>query len=61
MPAQTTIPGKILNYYRLRNQYIPWQNQIYTISFHKSSPTKDNRWKMPMQGGKLCPRKRKKM
>jgi hypothetical protein len=23
-------------------QDIPWQNQIYTISFHKSSPTKDN-------------------
>jgi hypothetical protein len=31
------------------------------ISFPKSSPTKDNRWKMPTQGGKLYPRKSKKL
>jgi hypothetical protein len=31
--------------------------QIHT----KSSPTKDNRWKMPTQGGKLHPRKSKKV
>jgi hypothetical protein len=35
-------------------------NQIYTISFHKSSPIKDNRWKMPTQEGKLHLRKRKR-
>jgi hypothetical protein len=29
--------------------------------FHKSSPTKDNRWKTPAQGGKLHPRKSKKV
>ena len=46
MPAQTTIPSKALNYHALKkNQDIPWQKQIITISFHKSSPTKDNRWK----------------
>jgi hypothetical protein len=37
------------------------QKQIYTISLHKSSPTKDNRWKTPTQGGKLHPRKSKKV
>jgi hypothetical protein len=31
---------------------------MYTISFHKSSPTKDDRWKTPTQGGKLYPRKK---
>jgi hypothetical protein len=33
-------------------------NQIYTVSFHKSSPTKENRWKASTQGGKLQPRKK---
>jgi hypothetical protein len=36
-------------------------NKIYTISFYKSSPTKDNKWKTPTQGGKLHPRKTKKV
>jgi hypothetical protein len=31
--------------------------QIYTLSFHKSSPTKDNRWKTPTQGEKLHAKK----
>jgi hypothetical protein len=31
------------------------------LSFHKSSPTKDKRWKTPTQGGKLHPRKSKKV
>jgi hypothetical protein len=35
--------------------------QIYTISFHKAILTKDNKWKMPTQGGKLHPRKSKKV
>ena len=34
---------------------------IFTVSFHKSSPTKDNRWKTPKQGGKLYHRKSKKV
>jgi hypothetical protein len=38
-------------------QFFPWQNLIYTIYFHKSSPTKNNRWKTPTQGGKLHTRK----
>ena len=53
-----TIPSKTLNYHRWRNQSIPWQNQIHTISFHKSSPSKDNKGKTPKQGGKLLPRKK---
>jgi len=28
------------------------------MSFHKCSPTKDNTWKSPTQGGKLHPRKK---
>jgi hypothetical protein len=35
--------------------------QIYTISSHKNSPTKDNRWKTPTEEGKLHPRKSKKI
>jgi hypothetical protein len=37
------------------------KNQIYTITFHKSSPTKNNSWKTPIKGGKLNPRKGKKL
>jgi hypothetical protein len=33
----------------------------FTQSFHKSSPTKDNRWKTPTQGRKLHPRKSNKV
>jgi hypothetical protein len=61
MPTQTTIPNKTLNYHKWRNQDIPRQKQIYTISFYKSSPTKDKKWEMPTQGGKLQPRKSKKV
>ena len=42
MPAQATIPGQTLNYHRWRNQSILKQKQIHTLSFHKSSPSKDN-------------------
>ena len=42
MPTQATIPSQTFNYHRWRNQSIPWQNQIHTLSFHKSSPSKDN-------------------
>jgi hypothetical protein len=59
--CQATISSNTLNYHRWRSQYIPGQNQIYTVSFHKSSPSKDNRWKTPTQGGKLHPRKIKKI
>ena len=50
MPAQATIPGQTLNYHRWRNQSIPGQNQIHTISFHESSPSKDNNRKEAIQG-----------
>jgi hypothetical protein len=44
-----------------RNQGIPQQNQIYTLSLHKSSLIKDNRWNTPTLGAKLQPRKSKKV
>jgi hypothetical protein len=50
--------GQTLNYHRWRNQSIPRQDQIHTISFHKSSPSKKNKEKTPTQGGKLCHRKK---
>jgi hypothetical protein len=34
------------------------ENANYTVSFHKSSPTKDNRWKTLTQGGKIHHRKK---
>jgi hypothetical protein len=34
---------------------------MYRISYHKSSPSKDNKGKTPTEGGKLCSRKRKKI
>jgi hypothetical protein len=37
------------------------EKQIYTISFQKSSPSKDNRWKTPTQGKKLYLRKSKEV
>ena len=40
---------------------IPWQNQIHTISFHKSRPSKDNKGKTPVQRMKLSSRKIKKV
>jgi hypothetical protein len=42
MPAQVTIPSQTFNYHSFRNQSIPQQNQIHTLSFHESSPSKDN-------------------
>jgi hypothetical protein len=59
MPAQAIVPRKTLNYHRWRNQDIPGQKQIHTISFYKSSPRKYNRLKTPAQGGKLHPKKKK--
>ena len=61
MPAQATISSKTLNYHRWAKQDISWQNQIYIIFFNRSSPTKDNRWKTPIQGWKLHPRKSEKI
>ena len=61
MPAQANIPGQTLNYHRWRNQSIPRQNQIHTLSFHKSSPSKDNNRKKPLKGQKPRHRKSKKI
>lgn len=53
MPAQTTIPSKIINHYRWRTQDIPRENQIYTTRIHKSSPTENTGRKTPTQGSQL--------
>jgi hypothetical protein len=37
------------------------QNHIHTLSFHESSPSKDNNRKKKIQGQKPCPRKSKKV
>jgi hypothetical protein len=37
--------SQIFNYHTWRKQTIPRQNQIDTLSFHKSSPSKDNKRK----------------
>jgi hypothetical protein len=42
MPAQATIPIQTFNYHRWRNQSIPPQKQIHTLSFQESSASKDN-------------------
>jgi hypothetical protein len=33
----------------------------FTVSFHESSPSKDNKGKTPTQGQKLCPRESRKV
>jgi hypothetical protein len=60
MPALVTYPAKLsISIYG--ETKIFHDKRIYTISFYKSSPTKDSRWKTPTQGGKLHPRKSKKV
>jgi hypothetical protein len=59
MPAQATIHSQSFNYLRWRNKSIPRQNQIHTLSFHESSPSKDNNRKKTIQGQKPLPRKSK--
>ena len=61
MPGQATIPGQTLNHHRWRNQSIPRKNQIHTLSFHESSPSKDNNRKEAIQGWKSRPRTNKKV
>jgi hypothetical protein len=36
----------------MENQSIPGQNQIHTLSFHKSSPSKDNNRKKKQKNKK---------
>jgi hypothetical protein len=42
MPTHATTPSQTFNYLRWRNKSIPRQNQIHILSFHESSPSKDN-------------------
>jgi hypothetical protein len=48
-----TIDGKIKTFHD--------KTKFTQYLFHKSIPTKDNKWKTPTQGGKLHPRKSKKV
>jgi hypothetical protein len=50
MPAQVTISIKTLSQYWWRNQNIPGQNQIETVSIYQPSPTEDPGRKTPTQG-----------
>jgi hypothetical protein len=59
MPAEATTPSQTL--ITLDGESIPRQNQIHTLSFHESSPSKDNKRKKPIQGQKPRPRKSKKV
>jgi hypothetical protein len=60
MLAQAAITSKILKYHRWRNQGIPSQNQTYTISSHKSSPSKNNKGKLKhMEGSYVLEKARK--
>jgi hypothetical protein len=52
MPEQATKPSQTLHYYTWRNQSFPQQNQIHTLSFDESSPSKDkNRKKKQYKDG----------
>jgi hypothetical protein len=59
MPAQSTIPSKTLNQHRWRNQNIPGQNQIQTVSIYQPSLTEDPGRKNQTQGRYLLQRKDK--
>jgi hypothetical protein len=54
-PGYYTQPN--FNYRRWRNQSIPQQNQIQTLSFQESCPSKDNNRKKNTKR-KTCPRKK---
>jgi hypothetical protein len=50
------------DYYTQQNpQLSSMEKPISTISFHKTSPSKGDKWKTPTQGGKLHPRNSKKI
>jgi hypothetical protein len=59
MPAQATIPSKPLNQHRWRNQNIPGQKQIQTVSIYQPSPPEDPGRKNPTQERHLHQRKDK--
>jgi hypothetical protein len=59
MPAQATIPRKILNQHRWRKQNIPGQNQIQTVSIYQLSLTEDPGRKTSTKGRYLDKRKHK--
>ena len=45
-------PAKLSNTIDGETKVFHDKNQIYTISFHKFNPSKDNKGKTPTQGGK---------
>jgi hypothetical protein len=59
MSAQATITSKTPNQHRWRNEYIPGQNQIQTISVYQHSPTDGSKRKTNIQARYLQQRKEK--
>jgi hypothetical protein len=59
MTTQATIHSTTLNQHTWRNQNIPVQNQIQTVSIYQPRPTKDPRRKAPTQEKYLHQRKDK--
>ena len=59
MPAQASMPSKILNYLRETNIFHDIKKKIYTVSFKKTSSPKDKKCKTATKGVKLNPRKLK--
>jgi hypothetical protein len=58
MPAQATIPSQTLHYIDGETKVFHEKNQIDTLSFHESSPSKNNNRKK-IQRQKAQTRKRK--
>jgi hypothetical protein len=56
MPTQATIPSQTFNYLRWKNKSIPRQNQINTLSFHKSLNKPKRREQMPTLTTKIIGR-----
>jgi hypothetical protein len=54
-------PGKLSIITDEETKIFHKQKQIHRISFHTYSFSKDNKWKTPIQGGKLHPRKSMKI
>jgi len=61
MPSRLLYPAKLSIQIDRETKIFYEKNKSYTISFHKFSPTKDNRWKTPTQEWKLHPRKSKEV
>jgi hypothetical protein len=60
MPALTTIPSKTLKQHRWRNQNIPGQNKIQTVSIYQSNLQNILEGKLQHKEGTYTKKKKKK-